>query len=436
MDDNFGYLYEEQRKPKKELPFWLGLLIGFLGGSAVVTALAVAAVFLLGGLADGGGVNYIPSDEEALDGSGKVDLEMLTGEDADKKVEAIADLIEGNYYQLEDINTAEMKEAMYEGMVGALGDKYSTYYSPRELDQILEGTQGVYSGIGAYVSMDNVSNYPVIAGTIKETPAEAAGLLMDDIIYEVDGVNTEGMELEEVVSRIKGQAGTKVSLTLIRDGQEVKVEVERKRISSPTVTNEFFEEDKIGYIAITEFDDVTTKQFEEAMEELRKKGMTALIIDLRGNPGGNLVTVCEIARLLLPKGVIVSTKDRDGNTTEYTCDGKGRFNLPLAVLVNGYSASASEILAGAIKDYGIGTLVGTNTYGKGVVQQIIPLGDGSAVKLTVSSYYTPKGTNINGVGIAPDEEVELDVEAYNSEEKYDSQLEKAKEIIRGKQGAG
>ncbi len=329
-----------------------------------------------------------------------------------------------------------MKEAMYEGMVSALGDKYSTYYSPKELNQILEGTQGVYSGIGAYVSMDSVTNYPVIAGTIKDTPAEAAGLLLDDIIYEVDGVNTEGMELEEVVSRIKGQAGTSVTLTLIRKGQEVKVDVERKRISSPTVSSEYFEEDKIGYIAITEFDDVTTNQFTEAMSELESKGMTSLIIDLRGNPGGNLTTVCDIAKMLLPKGLIVYTKDRDGNTTEYTCDGKHRFNKPLAVLVNGYSASASEILSGAIKDYGIGTLVGTTTYGKGVVQQIIPLGDGSAVKLTVSSYYTPKGANINGVGITPDVEIELDLDAYNSEEKIDNQLEKAKEVLRDQQGVG
>ncbi|MBQ9437923.1 MAG: S41 family peptidase, partial [Lachnospiraceae bacterium] len=424
MDNSFegyGNFYEGAKPPKRKGRFWIGFLTGILSALALSIFVSVIA-FTLFYLYRRGDTRFIPSQTEAVDATGTIDVEALTGEDADEKIETIAGLIEKNYYRLEDIDTEAMQEAMYEGMVSALGDKYSTYYSPAELAQIMEGTQGIYSGIGAYVSMDAKTNYPVVSGTMKDTPAEAAGLLMNDIIYEVDGFSTEGMELEEVVSRIKGPEGTDVTLTIIREGQELKVEVERRKISSPTVSSEYYEDERIGYIAITEFDDVTLDQFIEAKEDLEDQGMEALIIDLRGNPGGNLSTVCEIARQLLPEGVIVSTRDRDGNTTEYSCDGRKRFKLPLAVLVNGYSASASEILAGAIKDYGIGTLVGTMTYGKGVVQQIISLSDGSAVKLTVSSYYTPNGTNINGVGIEPDEEIELDAEAYNSEEHYDSQL--------------
>ena len=183
----------------------------------------------------------------------------------------------------------------------------------------------------------------------------------------------------------------------------------------------------MAYIQLIEFDLVTTGQFEAAYEQAQTEGMKGLIIDLRGNPGGNLSTVCDIARMLLPKGLIVYTEDKYGKREEYTCKGENAIQVPLVVLTDGLSASASEILAGAVKDYQIGTLVGTTTFGKGIVQKVINLSDGSAVKLTVSSYFTPNGNNIHGIGIEPDVEVEFDAELYKN--GTDNQLEKAKEVL-------
>ena len=229
----------------------------------------------------------------------------------------------------------------------------------------------------------------------------------------------------EVVALIKGEEGTKVVLTLVREGENdyLKIPVERRKIESPTVSNEMLEEG-IGYIQITEFDDVTEDQFAEALAECKQKGMKALILDLRSNPGGNLSTVCELCRMLLPKGMIVYTEDKYGKRDEYTCDGLRKLNVPAVVLVNGYSASASEIMAGAMKDHGIATIMGTTTFGKGIVQRVISLSDGSAVKLTVSKYYTPNGNDIHQKGIEPDIEVEFDADAYY-DEGIDNQLQEA-----------
>ena len=202
--------------------------------------------------------------------------------------------------------------------------------------------------------------------------------------------------------------------------------MERRRIESPTVEYEMYD-NGMAYIQITEFDMVTSKQFEEAYNQAKSNGMRGLIIDLRSNPGGNLTTVCDIARMILPKGLIVYTEDKYGKRDEYTCDGKNRIEVPLVVLTNGYSASASEILAGAVKDYGIGKIVGTTTYGKGIVQKIINLSDGSALKLTVSTYYTPNGNNIHQIGVEPDVEVPFDAEQYQN--GTDNQLERAKEVL-------
>ena len=208
----------------------------------------------------------------------------------------------------------------------------------------------------------------------------------------------------------------------------MKVEIERRKVESPTVNYEVYD-NGMGYIQITEFDEITLDQFTEALAVCKGSDVKGLILDLRSNPGGNLNTVVDIARELLPEGLIVYTEDRYGKRTEYSCDGTKELKIPLVVLINGNSASASEILAGAIKDYGIGTLVGTTSYGKGIVQRIISLQDGSAVKLTVSSYFTPKGNNIHGIGIEPDIVCEFDSESYY-EKEIDNQLEKAKKVLQ------
>lgn len=238
-----------------------------------------------------------------------------------------------------------------------------------------------------------------------------------------------GMELSEIVSLVKGEEGTKVHLTIYREGESdyLEMDVERRKIEAPTVKYEMLE-NNIGYIQITEFDDVTTDQFTEALAVIKGSDAEGLVLDLRGNPGGSLDVVVDIARQILPKGLIVYTEDKYGKRDEYTCDGKHELDMPLVVLVNGNSASASEILAGAIQDYNKGTLVGTTTFGKGIVQRVLPLTDGTALKLTISSYYTPKGNNIHGVGIEPDVVCELDGDAYY-DKNVDNQLEKAVEIL-------
>lgn len=208
--------------------------------------------------------------------------------------------------------------------------------------------------------------------------------------------------------------------------------VRGKLIEAETVQSGMLEDTKqIGYLRITEFDTITVDQFNEAMAELNASGMKALILDLRSNPGGDLTAVVDVARRLLPKGLVVYTEDKNGKRKEYTCDGEHEIQIPMAVLVNEYSASASEILSGAIKDYNKGTVIGTTTYGKGIVQRINRLDDGTAVKLTVSAYFTPLGKNIHGIGIEPDIELEYDYEAYERD-GVDNQVEKAIEILEGK----
>lgn len=352
----------------------------------------------------------------------------VVSQDVVDKMQVIEEVIHEYFYK-EDIDMEAMEDGIYEGMVASLGDIYSEYYNAEELEELINGVEGIYYGIGCYVSMDSSMGYAKISGIISGAPAEEVDIRVNDYIYEVDGVETYGMTLNEVVALIKGPEGTKVVITLYRDGEFVDVEVERRQVEAPTIESEMFE-DGMAYIQITEFDEVTVNQFADALKEARKVDMKGLIIDLRANPGGSLNAVIEIARQILPKGLVVYTEDRNGNRKEYSCDGKKELDVPLVVLIDGNSASASEILAGAIKDYGIGTLVGTTTYGKGIVQQAISLGDGTAVKLTISTYYSPKGNNIHGEGVTPDIEWEFDGDRYYSDEAYDNQLEKAKEVLR------
>ena len=346
-----------------------------------------------------------------------------------EKLEALEDVIDEYYYRDEDIDIDAMIEGMYAGVVDSLGDPYSVYYTAEEWQAMMEETEGIYYGIGAYVSLDTTTGFAKISGVIANTPAEEAGLRENDIIYLVDGETTQGYELSEVVSMIKGEAGTDVHLTIYREGETdyLEIDVTRRKIESPTVNYEMYD-NGIGYIQITEFDDVTLDQFTEALAVIKGSHARGLILDLRSNPGGSLPVVVDIAREILPKGLIVYTEDKYGERDTYTCDGKNELDIPLVVLINGNSASASEILAGAIKDYGKGTLIGTTTFGKGIVQRVLPLTDGTALKLTISAYYTPSGNNIHGIGIDPDIECEFDSDAYY-DEGVDNQLERAKQEI-------
>lgn len=391
----------------------------FLGGLTVglVSALLIAVVI------------YLCTPRVKLEEESALNPESIS------KLQLLEQTID-EYFYLEEMSNEQLDEGLYKGMLSALGDPYSEYYTPEELNALMQQSEGIYYGIGAYVSLDTVSSLPKISGLIEGSPAEEVDLRANDIIYEIDGVSTYGLSLTDAVALIKGEEGTEVVLTIIREGESdyLEIAVTRRKVESPTVEFEMLE-DGMAYIQITEFDDVTVDQFAEALAMAKGSDMKGLIIDLRANPGGSLNAVVEIARMLLPEGMIVYTRDKNGKGMDYTCDGTRQLEVPLVVLVDMNSASASEILAGAIKDYGIGTLVGTTTFGKGIVQQVIPFSDGSAVKLTISSYYTPNGNDIHGIGIEPDVICEFDGEAYYDEENpFDNQLEKAKEILSEKLG--
>ncbi len=406
--------------------FWGGLFTGL-----IMSLLVVSSVYVVNRIQyahKSGQTVGLHTREESQENT---DGESVTGEavneDTVAKMKVIENVIDTYFYK-EDVDKDAMVDGIFKGMVESLGDPYSEYYSKEELESLYQDSFGVYYGVGAYVSLDTTTGLAKVSGIIADSPAEEADLRAEDIIYKVDDVDVTSMSLQETVSLIKGDENTTVKLTLIRDGKEIEKEVTRRKVESPTVNFKMLD-DGMAYIQITEFDTVTVDQFTEAMAMARGNDMKGLILDLRSNPGGNLSSVVSIAKQMLPKGLIVYTEDRDGNREEYSCDGSKELDVPMVVLVNGNSASASEILAGAIKDYGIGTLVGTTTFGKGIVQRPIELSDGSAVKLTISSYYTPNGINIHGIGIEPDVECEFDSERYYSDEAYDNQLEKAKEVL-------
>lgn len=402
-------------------------LKGFFCGVCVMAA--------VGGLAfavKDGAVEWLDSLTGKTEASGE-ELQVNMDE-VEEKVGQIEDIV--NEYYLDEIDNDAVKNQIYKGMIQGLGDSYADYYTQEELKKVQESNSGVYTGIGVALSQDADTGMITIVTCYEDTPAEEAGILAGDVIYKVGDVEVTGEDLTKVVAMIKQEEGKTVKLTVAREGESdyLEFDVELSDVEIPTVSHEMLE-DQVGYIAISAFDTVTEQQFLEAKEDLEEQGMEKLVIDLRNNLGGVLDTVCNILNQMLPEGLIVYTEDKNGERTEYRSDGKNPFTLPLVVLVNGYSASASEIFAGAIKDYGIGTLVGTTTYGKGIVQRLFPLPDGTAVKMTIAKYYTPKGNDIHKVGIEPDVEVELDEalrqrSAISKEE--DNQLEKALEVLKGK----
>ena len=348
--------------------------------------------------------------------------------DVDSKLDQISGLIDEYYLYDDEIDKDDLINGIYSGYASALGDPYTEYYDEEETKALYESTSGEFSGIGATMSKSMDSDEITVSNVYEDSPAAKAGMKAGDVIIQVDDHSVSGQDLETVVSWIKGERGTDVVLHVLRDGEELELTATRDIIEVQTVDYEM-KDSQIGYISVSEFDSVTYDQFEEALNELDSQGMQGLVIDLRGNPGGSLTTVTDMLKLLLPEGTIVSTKDKYGNTEEITCDGAHEFTKPLAVLVNQYSASASEIFSGAIQDYGTGTIVGMTTYGKGVVQQLMDLKDGTCLKVTIAEYYTPSGRSINGTGVTPDVEVEYVYDENNPE--ADNQLDKALEVVRG-----
>ena len=334
-----------------------------------------------------------------------------------------------------DIDDEQMEEYMYKGMMASLGDPYSAYYTSEEYEELTTETTGSYEGIGVVMQQDVNTGEVKVVRCYEGAPGEKAGLLPEDVLVEVNGESVSGMELSEVVDKVKSSQDQVAHLTIAREGESeyLEIDVHLEEVNIPVVQSEMLE-DNIGYIALYEFTEQTEPQYMEAFEALKDQGMERLIIDVRNNPGGLLTSVCDILEDILPEGLIVYTEDKNGEREEYTCDGENELDIPLAVLVNGNSASASEIFAGAIQDYSKGTIVGTTTFGKGIVQSLIPFNDGSAIKTTTAKYYTPSGKCIHGTGIQPDVEVELseglEQETSISHEE-DNQLQKAIEVVKG-----
>lgn len=357
-------------------------------------------------------------------GSGQAKAVSSETESKLKEMEA---LIEDEYFG--EVEEERLQTGIYAGYVAGLGDPYSVYYDEEATRALWESTSGEYDGIGAVMSLASDTGIITIAQVYRGSPAEKAGLKDGDVLHKVDGQEVAGRDLADVVGDIKGKRGTEVDLTVLRgdDAREITVTAIRDTVEYPTVESEMLA-DQIGYIRILEFDSVTYDQYMNAFGELTAQGMQRLIVDLRGNPGGGLRTVCDILDEILPEGLIVQTEDKNGSRKEIESDGERQIDMPLVVLVNESSASASEIFAGAVQDYGIGKIVGATTYGKGVVQEIFELKDGTCVKLTVSEYFTPKGRSINKTGIEPD--VEVEYEADESSPEADNQLDAAVEAVK------
>ena len=322
-----------------------------------------------------------------------------------QKLNYLEELIDTEY--LDEKDESSLREGLYAGLLAGLKDPYSTYYTAEQYKELNTSNEGSYVGIGAVLQKEDGGGAKVVQ-LYEGGPGEQAGLKTGDVIKAVDGTDVTEKETSDIASMVRDSDKDFVTLTIQREDEEKtqNIKVEIRDVEIQTVSHEMLVGDT-GYIRISEFSEVTSDQYKKAFADLKDQGMKKLVVDLRDNPGGLLTAVCGVLRQILPEGLIVYTEDKNGKREEETCDGKNELTMPLAVLVNGNSASASEIFAGAVKDYGIGTIVGTTTYGKGVVQTIQPLTDGSAVKITIAKYFTPKGNDINKKGITPDVEAEL-----------------------------
>lgn len=396
---------------KKQL--WKGIAIGF-----ALTLILIQTVMFCN--------NFLSEKSE------KEKQINLTDEQIQEKLTEIESLM--NEYYLDELDSEQIETWLYKGAVAGLGDPYAAYYTQEEYQSLRDSTNGSYCGIGVEISQNISTGIVTITRVFEDGPAMEAGIRPGDILYKVGDEEATGQDLNMIVSMIKGEENTEAHISVVRDGEDdyLEFQVKRRTIEIQTVGYDMLE-DQIGYISITSFDDVTTDQFMKAMDDLESQGLEGLVIDLRNNGGGLVSSVCAILDRLLPEGLIVYTEDKYGNREEETSDAENYFDKPLVVLVNGNSASASEIFAGAIKDYELGSLVGTTTYGKGIVQKIYPLSDGTAVKLTVSNYYTPKGNNIHGIGIDPDVEIDLDEDLKKEAVVTvgeDNQVQKAIEVLK------
>ena len=398
-----------QKKTKSR--FGIGIVVGVLITIAVLMTLAVAGVFL-----------YIRGMR-----TGTTDLNYQ------EKLDTIQQYLDT--YYLGELDEQAVEDSLASGLVSATGDKYAQYYTKEEFDRLMEDQSGSYSGIGVSI-VENEDGEIEIYKVFNGSPAEEAGIQVKDVIVEANGVR-DFEDIDELVSLVRGETGTSVDLVVKRAETEIPVTVERRNIEMETVNYEMLD-NNIGYIELVEFDTVSVEQFNKALEDLESQGMTSLILDLRDNPGGDYDTVIAMSDRVLPAGNITTVINNKGKEKTETSDDEHKITIPMAVLINENSASASELFTGAIKDYGIATLIGETTYGKGIIQSIYRLPDGSGMKFTTEEYLTPKGNHINGIGVSPDIEVSIPEEAYEDGEvtkEEDTQLQKAIEVLLGEETA-
>ena len=356
----------------------------------------------------------------------------VTDEELLAKLREIRNWLDNN--SLYGATDETMVDSVYAGLMYSLGDAYAAYYNKEDMDAMMEETEGTYCGIGTLVTQNVYTGVISIVRPFKDGPAYKAGMKKDDIILLVDNIDVSTMELSEVVKLMKGEPKTPVDITVQRGEEQLVLHVIRDYVEVETVEYEMLE-NNVGYVRVTEFDDVTVEQFKKAIAELEKQNMTSLVIDLRDNPGGLVNSAVKMVDRIISTGVVVYTEDKDkSKSCEYATTAQ-HLDVPIALLVNENSASASEIFSGALRDYEKAILVGTNTYGKGIVQVITYLNDGSGIKFTISEYFTPKGIAVHGIGLKPDFEVELPEEVRNLSDiprDKDTQLQKAVEELKKK----
>lgn len=416
--------------------FWKGVMVGVLVTAFVclVTVGTSVGIYMFGQRMMGSQVQVQTGNkEEGTSSTAQAPLEL--GE-VIKTLKQIEQLVDTQYLFKDKINVDQERSGILNGFLFGLNDPYAAYYSPEDLEKFKEDTSGKYCGIGATVAQDAKTGQVTVARVFEGSPAEEAGMLPGDVIYSVAGHLASETDLNLLISQyIRGEEGTKVDIRVYRkQSNEYKdLSVERRNIDAQTVTAKMLP-GSIGYVEVTNFDTVTADQFKQAVDKLTGQGMKKMIIDLRNNPGGELDTVVAMCDYLLKDGdTIVSIVDSQGNKTVETAKDGHSLDIPMVVLVNGNSASASEVMTGALKDNKEAKIVGTKTFGKGIVQQLFSLSDGGALKLTVAHYYTPNGTDIHGKGIEPDVKVELNENLDSMLEipaDQDNQLQEAIKVIQ------
>ena len=408
---------EENKQGKKQLI--IGILIGALvmGIAMMIVVIGVVRKYNKSYISEG---SFVEVSDTVLD------------EETVKKIEQVQSLIDGK--SIYDIDREKLREGMVEGLLAGTGDRYATYYTPEEIQQQMDSYSGKFFGIGVVMGPDENKNI-YVHQVYSDSPAERAGMREGDIITKVDGTDVTDMDLDGIVSMVRGEKGTKVVITVYRetDNKEYDLTAIRDEIKEEVIEYKMLE-DNIGYIHIEEWYDTTGEQFSDAQKTLEEEGMKSLIVDLRSNTGGLVSATVDVLECFLPESDVLYVEDNTGKRSAYKAYYEDEINIPVVILTNGYTASASEIFTGALKDYDKAISIGTKTYGKGVVQSFYYLFDNSALKLTTEQYFTPNGTALDGNGIDPDIEVELDADAYyDPENPVDNQLEEAVNYLK-KQG--